>query len=46
VHLNQQHGIRSQIQALPAEIRQREERIGKLTATLQGAMPMRATSFR
>src|ERR1700688_4850126 len=34
VHLNQQHSIRSQIHSLPAEIRQREERIGKLSADI------------
>src|SRR5262249_2225595 len=33
-HLNQQHSIRSQIQSLPAEIRQREERMGRLDADI------------
>jgi len=34
-HLKQQHGIRLQIHALPAEIRQREERIERLPADIE-----------
>jgi hypothetical protein len=34
VHLNQQHSIRSQIHALPAEISQREEKIARLNADI------------
>ena len=33
-HLKQQHGIRLQIQALPTEIRRREERIAKLATDI------------
>ena len=34
VHLSQQHSIRLQVSSLPAEIRQREERIGRLSADI------------
>ena len=33
-HLNQQHSIRLQIRALPSEIKERQERIGRLSADI------------